>query len=236
MVICEIMAGGTGSRMGSSEPKQFIGINGKPIIIRTLEAFIKSGMVDVFVICAPKEHMSETNTIIKKYLPEMDNIHIVSGGNNRNHSVYNGCRFAKSVLFAGDGDIIITHDAVRPFINDRIIEESINKAREYGAATTAMPVIDTVMISKDSAFIDGVLNREVLVRIQTPQTFSFPLLFETFCLLSAEELNKYTDTAGLVQSRGVKVSLVKGEDYNLKITTPFDIALAKSICDSIYPV
>lgn len=236
MVICEIMAGGTGLRMGSADPKQFISINNKPIIIRTLEAFINSGEIDAFIICAPKEHMNKTNTIIKEYFCDMDNIYIVSGGKDRNHSVYNGCRFAKSVLSARDGDIIITHDAVRPFINDRIIKENINKAKEYGAATTAMPCVDTIMISRDSSFADGTLNRESLVRIQTPQTFSFSLLFETFCLLSAKEIERHTDTAGLVMSRGVKVALVSGEDYNIKITTPFDVALAKNICDSFYPV
>lgn len=236
MVICEIMAGGTGTRMGGAAPKQFMKINDKPIIIRTLEAFIKSDMIDAFVICAPKEHMGETNAIIKEYLCEAENIFIVSGGNDRNHSVYNGCKFAKAILSAGDGDIIITHDAVRPFINDRIIEENINKAKEYGAATTVLPCVDTVMMSKDGAFIDGMLNRKALVRIQTPQTFSFSLLFETFCLLSAEEIKMYTDTAGLILSRGAKVALVNGEDYNIKITTPFDIALAKSICDNFYPV
>lgn len=230
LVICEILAGGTGTRMGGAIPKQFIKIGGLPIIVRTVNAFIKSGKIDCYVICTPADYTDRTEKTLKEYGCFSDNMHIVPGGECRNGSVYNGCKYIKSSLSISNDDMIVTHDAVRPFINDRIINGNIKLARLHGAATTAIACIDTVLSSKDGAFACEVPDRSELFRVQTPQTFRFSLLWDILSSAGEEELLNYSDTAGLVLSRGIKPALVIGEDENIKITTPFDIKVAQKIC------
>lgn len=233
MVICEILAGGTGTRMGGQHPKQFIKIGEQPIIVKTLSEFIKSGEIDSYIICAPANYIDETREMLEEYGCFSEQVHIVAGDVCRNGSVYNGCKYIKSALDISNGDIIVTHDAARPFINGRIIKQNISLARKHGAVTTVMPCIDTIMSSKDGEFAYDVPDRNSLFRVQTPQTFRFSLLWDILSSASSDEMVKYTDVAGLAMSRGIKVALTRGEESNIKITTPFDITVAKNICKDI---
>ncbi len=223
-------------RMGNTVPKQFLTIDKEPIIVRTLKAFIKSEVIDSYVICAPIDYLDKTKEILEEYNCYSKDIHIVAGGKCRNESVFNGCKYIKSSFEISDEDIITTHDAVRPFINPRIIVKNVELAKKYAAVTTVVPCVDTIMASRDGSFAYDIPDRDCLFRVQTPQTFSFTLLWNTLNIASEEELSKHSDTAGLVMSQGIKVALVMGEDSNIKITTPFDIALAENICANIHPV
>jgi len=125
---------------------------------------------------------------------------------------------------------------VRPFISPDVIVKNIELAKKHAAVSTVVPCVDTIMSSKDGSFAYDIPDRDCLFRVQTPQTFSFTLLWDILNSASDDELLKYSDTAGLAMSRGIKVALVRGEDSNIKITTPFDIAVAENICADSQPV
>ncbi len=226
------MSGGTGTRMGSAKPKQLLEIGGKPILVHTINAFMKSGLIDAYVICAPAAYLPETRAVVGSHIALDERFHFVAGGTSRNASVYNGCRYIRETWPLLKDDIILTHDAVRPFIDERIIAENIRLARLYGSANTVIPCVDTILESHDGAFLSGVPDRSVLYRVQTPQSFRFSLLWDILSCADSDELNRYTDTAGLVAAHGEKVALVLGDERNIKITTPFDLSVASVICEN----
>ena len=125
MVIAGIVAGGSGRRMGGDIPKQFYELNGKPVIIYTTEVFLKHEKTDRIIIGINPDWADYTKALIKKYFPDNDNIFITDGGADRNETIMNMISFAKNVLSCDDRDIILTHDAVRPFVSSDIISESI---------------------------------------------------------------------------------------------------------------
>ena len=225
-----ILAGGIGSRMNSPQlPKQFIKIGDEPIIIKTVKNFTDFGTFDAGVICCPVDWIEYTKALIFEYGLASENIYVIPGGTDRNSSVKNGCEFIKSNFAVSDSDIILTHDAVRPFINTRIIKENIAAVTECGAANTVMPVYDSLLRSANGEYITGNLTRREIYRVQTPQSFLFNQLYLVINSLTENELSEYTDVASIFAARGFRVKLVKGEDYNVKITTPFDLAVAQAV-------
>ena len=143
------------------------------------------------------------------------------------------CRFLAERYTLTDNDIVLTHDAVRPFINSRIIRENIAAVNEYGAANTVMPIFDSVIRSFDGEFISDALSRKNIYRVQTPQSFKALQLNTVINSLSQEELEKFTDVASVFSERGFRVKLVTGDDSNIKITTPFDLAVAEAVLQNL---
>ena len=141
-------------------------------------------------------------------------------------------RFFKENFNFTDSDVVLTHDAVRPFINKKIIKDNISAVNEFGVANTVMPVYDSVLRSSTGEFFTEHLKRSELFRVQTPQSFRLSELNSLMNSLSEEELANYTDVASIFADRGYRVRLVEGSDYNIKITTPFDLAVAKSIIEN----
>lgn len=229
-----ILAGGVGSRMKSPElPKQFLKIDSEPIIIRTVKNFTDFGSFRAGVICCPVDWVEYTKALLLEYRISPETVYVVPGGKNRNSSVQNGCRFLTEKFNVSESDIVLTHDAVRPFINSKIIKDNINAADEFGAANTVMPVYDSIIraVSPDSSFDN--LTRSELFRVQTPQTFKLKELESLINSLSEEELERYTDVASVFNDRGYPVKLVEGSDSNIKITTPFDMAVADAIIENL---
>ena len=225
-----ILAGGIGSRMKSPElPKQYIKVDNEPIIIKTVKNFEEFGSFSAGVICCPVDWIEYTKSLLFEYGISSDNVFVIPGGINRNSSVQNGCRFLTEKFNISDSDVVLTHDAVRPFINAKIIKDNINAVDEFGAANTVMPVYDSVIRSSTGDFFTTHLKRSELYRVQTPQSFKLKELNSLIHSLSEDELEKYTDVASIFADRGYRVKLVEGSDYNIKITTPFDLAVAKSI-------
>ena len=225
-----ILAGGIGSRMQSPElPKQFLKIENEPIIIRTVRNFIDFGSFRAGVICCPVDWIEYTKALLLEYNIPTDTVFVVPGGKNRNSSVQNGCRYLTKNYTINDDDVILTHDAVRPFINSRIIKDNIGAVNEYGAANTVMPVYDSIIRTATGDFLSEHLPRKELYRVQTPQSFRLKELENVINSLSDEELETYTDVASIFADRGFRVKLVEGLDNNIKITTPFDMAVAESI-------
>lgn len=234
MIYVEILAGGKETRMGNTElPKQFLKIGGKPIFIHTIEAFLNSNMIDKIILCTPKVWLEYAGDEINKYLGDDNNISLVEGGATRQDTVLNGCKYIVDQYGLNDDDIIITHDAVRPFINKRIIEENIEYTKKYGAVDTVVSATDTIVESQDHEFISNIPVRNNMYQGQTPQSFNLKELLDVLTSLSDEEKNVLTDACKAFVIKGKKVHLVEGETTNIKVTTPFDLTLSEAILKEI---
>ncbi len=230
MVYVEILAGGKGTRMGNTElPKQFLKVGDKPIFIHTIEAFLNSKKVDKIILCTPKDWIEYAKEEIVKYLGEGCGISLVEGGSSRQDTVLNGCKFIVEQYGLNDDDIIITHDAVRPFINQRIIDENIEYTKKYGAVDTVISATDTIVESVDHEFISGIPIRNNMYQGQTPQSFNLKELLDVLTSLTEDEKNILTDACKAFVIKGKKVHLVDGEITNIKVTTPFDLTLSEAI-------
>ncbi|MBE6786817.1 MAG: 2-C-methyl-D-erythritol 4-phosphate cytidylyltransferase [Ruminococcaceae bacterium] len=227
-----ILAGGKGSRMGNSEkPKQFLEICSKPIIIYTIEKFMLYNSFEKIIVLAPKQWVKTTEDIIAKYFPENDRIAVVCGGPTRNETILNGINYIEDNLSIDEDTIIVTHDAVRPFVTHRIITENIESAKKYGACDTVIPATDTIVVDDKNNFIDDIPDRSKMNQGQTPQSFKALTLKRHYQTLTSEEKEILTDACKIMLLKGEKVHLVQGEVFNIKITYPFDIKMATAILE-----
>lgn len=232
MIYAEILAGGKGTRMGNTEmPKQFLKIGEKPIIIHTLETFLVNTKINKVIVTTPSQWIQHTNDLINKYIPKdmIERIKVCAGGSDRNESIMNGIKFIESNYGINEEDIIVTHDAVRPFLTHRIIEDNIKAALEFGACDTVVPAFDTIVESVNSENISSIPRRDYMYQGQTPQSFNITKLVGMYNALTKEEKEILTDAAKIFVVKGEKVKLVNGEVYNMKITTPYDLKLANAL-------
>ncbi len=233
MVFGMVLAGGIGSRMGSDKPKQYIEINGKPVIVYTLEKFCRyDGFEKVIVLC-PSEWADYTKDIFEKHLAKYtEKIQVICGGDSRNETIMNGISYIDEEYSLSDDTIIVTHDAARPFINQRILDENISAAKNFGAATTAIAATDTILNCPTRKFVSDITDRSMMYQCQTPQTFYAKKLRSMYQALNEEEKEVLTDASGILIKNGVKVALVDGERYNMKVTYPNDLVVAKAYLDA----
>lgn len=234
MVYGLILAGGIGKRMGDiTKPKQFMNIADKPIIIHTVEKFcLFDEMKEIIVLC-PKEWIEHTKSLIKKYLKGSKNIVVIEGGTTRNETIMNGIDYIDSKGNLDDDTIIVTHDAVRPFVTYRMIKENIEVAEGCGACDTVIKATDTIVESKDGEMLSDIPDRERFYQGQTPQTFKAKELRNLYNELSDREKEILTDACKIFVLSGKKVKMVDGETFNIKITYPYDIAVAESLMGGI---
>lgn len=231
MIFTGILAGGIGSRMNIADmPKQFLPLMGKPIIIHTTEKFLVNNKIDYIYIGVHKNWITHMNDLITKYLePFREKIKIVSGGEDRNDTIKNIISAIKEDFTTSDDDIILTHDAVRPFITARIIDDNINAARDFGACDTAIPASDTIAISEDKGFITSIPKRDNMYQGQTPQSFKLSVLSKVLFSLSVDEQKVLTDACKACVIKEVPVAIVAGEVQNMKITTITDLKIAEHL-------
>ena len=230
MIYAEILAGGKGTRMGNTNmPKQFLPLNNKPIIVHTIEKFILNDRFDKIIVVTPKEWINHTKDIIRKYIGENSRIVVVVGGSDRNESIMSGIRYIEETEGINDDDVIITHDSVRPFLTHRIIEENIDMSLKYGAVDTVIEAIDTIIQSEDGDVISDIPVRDTMFQGQTPQSFNIKMLVSHYQSLSQEQKQILTDACKICALKGEKVKLVKGEVFNIKVTTPYDLKVANAI-------
>lgn len=229
MIFALILAGGTGSRMGADMPKQFLNILDKPIIIYTLEKFCYHGGFERIIVLTPDEWIGYTEELITKYLKEYkDIIKVLKGGVSRNDTIINGICYIDEEHLLDDDTVIVTHDAARPFINNRIIDENIDAVKSGGAATTAVPSVDTILYCPNGKNIGNIPDRSVLYQCQTPQTFSAKKFLDIYMMLDIKEREMFTDATGIFVKNGIEVYIVQGENYNIKITYPNDLVIAEA--------
>lgn len=222
-VIAIIPSAGRGKRMKMEKHKQILKLHDKPILAHTLEKFQNCPSVDEIIVVSAVEIKGDVEKIVESYsFTKVTGI--VEGGKERQDSVYNGIRSRKF----NDDDIILIHDAVRPFISCEKICEVVDSCKKFGAVILAVRPEDTVKLSSDGSFVDETVDRSKLLLVQTPQAFRFDILYSAY--MRAYEDNFYgTDDSALVERLGVKVKVIEGERKNIKITTPFDLKLAVAI-------
>jgi len=233
MIFGAILAGGSGRRMGSGGiPKQFLMIGGKEIILHTVGNMLSyRGFDRLFILC-PEDWVGKTRELIRSEFGDEGTglIEVFPGGETRTETLMAAVSRTEE-LDSGDG-IIVTHDAVRPFVSERMIRESVEKAMETGASVCAVPSVDTILVSASGKEVEGVPDRKTLFNAQTPQTFSVPKLRRLFCELSEEEKERLTDGTSIFTLRGEPVSIVMGESSNIKITYPADLIMAEAILEA----
>lgn len=225
-----ILAGGIGSRMGNVPlPKQFLNLDNKPILIHTVEKFILVDEFEKIIIATPKQWITHTKDILKLYKIYDERVEIIEGGSDRNETIMNIISFIESVRDIEDDDIIVTHDAVRPFLTYRIIKENIEGALNYGSVDTVIKAIDTIVTSQDNNVIESIPLRNNMYQGQTPQSFKINLLKESYNALPDNRKKILTDACKIIVETGGEVKLVEGEVYNIKVTTPYDLKVANAI-------
>lgn len=233
MIFGAILAGGTGSRMGlTNMPKQFLELGDKPIIVHTLQKFLLNLKFDVIYLGVHENWTGYMEDLIEKYIIDSENktrVKIISGGEDRNSTIMNIVEDIEKNYTISAKDIIVTHDAVRPFVTSRILEENIEVAIEYGACDTIIPAIDTIVVSENGKIIKEVPNRQYMYQGQTPQSFKILELKKLYNELSKEEKEILTDACKIFVIKGKEVHSVRGEISNLKITTQEDYKIAQAI-------
>lgn len=231
MQFAAILAGGSGVRMGNPDkPKQFFFLGDKPILVHTLEKFCAAGCFDKVLVLTPATWVKQTRDIVAKHCPQyVDQVEVIAGGAERNDTIMNAIAHLEKECGADETSIIVTHDAVRPFVSLRIIEENVAAAREHGACDTVIPATDTIVESLDGATISAIPNRSVLYQGQTPQSFNMAELTRTLESLTGEERAILTDACKAFVLRGKPVALVRGDVENMKITYPQDLRIAEAL-------
>lgn len=217
-----IVAAGTGSRMNMGINKQFIKLEGKEIIAYTIEKFYNnSNIEDIVVVVKEDESEFFKKEILDKY--NFKNVKIAYGGKERQDSVYNGLK-----LLDEKCDVVLIHDGARPFVSDKIIDKSIEEAKEHKAIVVGVPVKDTIKVIDNDKNIVDTPNRSVLWAVQTPQTFDYNILIHAY--KDAFKNGFYgTDDAMLVERIGYKVKMLEGSYNNIKITTQEDLNVGSQI-------
>ena len=225
-----VLAGGKGTRMGNVEkPKQFMEVGGKPIIIHTLEKFVINPQFERVIVLSPKQWITYTRDIIRKYILLSDKIDVIEGGATRNDTIMNAISHIEKSYGLDDETIIVTHDSVRPFVTHRILEDNIRYAKEYGACDTVIPATDTIVESLDNKEISNIPDRSKMYQGQTPQSFKAKKLKELYEGLTEEEKEILTDACKIFVIKGQDVHLVEGEVFNIKITYPYDLRVAETL-------
>ncbi len=233
MVFGAILAGGTGSRMGNyTLPKQFLPIGGKPIIVHVIEKFLAHAELDVVIVGVNPEWYQHMLDIAKKHLPKNDKLHIIEGGADRNSTICNIIAEVKSVS-QNPEDIVVTHDAVRPFVTAKMISENITLAKEYGVCDTVIPATDTIVYSNNGEYITDIPVRNNTYQGQTPQSFKVGLFEEVYSSMTPEELAIVTDACKMFMLKGHKVYLAQGHVSNMKITYAEDYKTAQVMLGDI---
>lgn len=213
-----IVAGGTGTRMNTVTPKQFLLLKGKPVLYYTLDTFLKAYNDLNIILVLPDEHVSAGQEIIDAFF-DYKRIQICVGGRTRFHSVQNGLELVKNE------SIVFVHDAVRCLLSTELIHRCYDAAIEHGAAVPVISSKDSVRFVKENGANEAI-DRSMIKLVQTPQTFHSKILLPAFKI---DFKDKFTDEATVVEAFGLKVHLVEGEENNFKITKPADLILAEQL-------
>ncbi len=218
-----VLAGGVGKRMGSSQNKQFLLLDNRPIIVHTLQVFQECRAVDgIYLVVNHKDLPTIQEEILETYRFSKI-LKLVIGGRLRQDSVRNGLEAIDEPC-----DVVIIHDAARPFVSPSFVEKSIFLMEMFDAIIPAIPVKDTIKVISKEGFVTKTLERDSLWQIQTPQTFKCSLVTKAYREGMAKKLYGYDDST-FIEYLGKKVKVVEGSPYNIKITTPEDLVIARGI-------
>lgn len=222
-IVAVVPAGGTGKRMGAGTPKQFLMLDGVPMMLHSLRVFERVPGVTEVVLVVPKEERARALAEVVERYGLKKVLKVVPGGATRQESVHHGLNEVDE-----DVEIVVVHDAVRPFITEDLVERSIEAARQHGGAIVAVPMKDTPKQAGPDGLIQKTLDRAGLWLAQTPQTFRRALVVAAYRKAALEHIHA-TDDAALVERLGHTVAIVQGSWDNMKITTPEDMVIAEAI-------
>ena len=183
----------------------------------------------MFLVLCPKAWVAHTNALIKKHIPEGKKITVIPGGATRNGTLENAIEYIEANCEVDEDTVIVTHDAVRPFLTHRIIEENVDAALKYGACDTVIPATDTIVESADGKTITSIPDRTKMFQGQTPQSFRLKELKRVLLSLTEEEKAILTDACKIFSIKNKDVYMVEGEVFNIKITYPYDLKVAHTL-------
>ncbi len=230
MIIGAILAGGQGSRLGGDTPKQFLPLGGKPVMCHALDRMAACDRIDAIVVAVSDDRIAYTNQLLTSRSYTVPII-VIAGGHDRTETLLHILNEIDTRFGTEEDHILVSHDAARPFINQRILHDNIEAAQRYGACGTAIAAVDSMIETDDGITIRRMPDRARFYRMQTPQSFNVARLKACFAQLSETQRNALTDGCNVCVLAGQPVAIVRGSDYNLKITTPADWRLAQLIAD-----
>jgi 2-C-methyl-D-erythritol 4-phosphate cytidylyltransferase len=217
-----ILGAGAGKRMKSADKlKQFMKLDGIPVLLYTLKTFCKCAQIDDVVVVVPQDDVESTSKSVEPYR-EWKEVKVIAGGNTRQQSSFNAVTYLRD---KGETEIVVIHDAVRPFVTPDLIRRSVDAAREHGAADVAAKTVDTIVEVSDG-FIQAMPDRRDLYNGQTPQTFKLDLIYQAHQQAIDDNFSETTDDIRLVLRMGKPVRLVESTLENMKITTAIDMELS----------
>ena len=221
-----IVAAGKGLRMESDTKKQYLSLNGIPILTRTVMAFHSIEDILEIVLVVPKDDMDYCISEILQPYGLMNRIHLLAGGSQRQDSVFNGLKYLHNIPGLEDDAVVLIHDGVRPFVNQTIIRDCIRNVTPLRGCVPAIGISDTVKQAFPDLTIQKTINRENLYLVQTPQCFYLNPILDAFeYAIKTSFLG--TDDASILEHFGGKVKIIKGSKMNIKITTPEDLSLGE---------
>ena len=222
-----IVAGGRGLRMGGDLPKQFIPLEGKPVLMHTLEAFYRWDASAGLILVLPEDHQPYWNMLCREIGCQVPH-RIADGGETRFHSVRNGLLFLSDEIGKASGEnekvLVGVHDGVRPFVAPEVVDACFTEAADSGTAIPVIPMIDSLRETDETG--SHPVDRNRFMAVQTPQVFDYTLLIRAYGQPFTEQ---FTDDASVVEALGHRVTTVSGNRENIKITTPFDLLIAKAL-------
>ncbi len=217
-----IPAAGSGTRMGTPTPKQFWVVHDRPLIVYTLQTFVKSDFIREVAVPTSEDGVPLLRELVRRF--HLDGkVRVMRGGESRHYSIRNG------LLALSPADVVIVHDAVRPFIFEEIFRPLAEAAWEHGAAGTVMPLVDTVLAVTDDGFMERSLDRRLYRASQTPQAFRYEILKRAYEAATEEEMLHGTECLELARRAGARVKLLQGSPFFWKITYKPDIYTAERL-------
>lgn len=230
MIFGAILAGGMGVRMQGKTAKQFIRLHGKPIIVYTIERMLEVREFDYIYIAIHPSYKECLENILTEFNITDSKIVIIDGGSERIDSVQNVVN-ATYEINHNEEDIVVIHDAVRPFVSCEILRDCIKAARDFGACIATIPATDTMLVSKDGEFLDEVPDRKTILHGQAPDGFKIGVIKQSIERLTLEEREYITGTAQICHVKGFPIKAIKGDTKNIKITYQQDLILADKILE-----
>ena len=225
-----IFAGGSGARMGAGKPKQFLEVDGRPIIIHTLDIFENSPFVDEIVVACKEDYIARLERMVKRF--DITKVsRIVPGGSTGMGSIYNGLAAAREEN--DDDTIVLIHDGVRPIISDDLIAEVIDTVKQKGNAVTCTPSYETPVISCGGEIVEDTPARADCYTAQAPQGYRLGEILAAHERVRPvnPDYRGLVDSCSLMKSQGVDVHIVKGPRSNIKVTTPEDLYIFKAMIE-----
>lgn len=228
MIYASILAAGTLRNNKSKLPQPYNLLGEKPLLIHTLEQFCISPKIDKIIVVANRDWIVYTQELIKKHILFPKEIHIIPGGENKNQSISMAVRYIEEQWGIEEEDILLNHDAIRPFVSQRIIDDNIVAGKMYGVANTVMPTVDTIVMSDNGVTAAGIPPKGKMYAEQTPQTFCLKKYLDSYNGVRKEDFEKEEDAVRFLLNQGHIVHLVFGEYSNIKIITDFDTEVANA--------